>query len=59
MKEKLNACYERLQQLDITPTLSNMEKLVQTLYDIRDVYNELENKESEEDNGRPQIGPEK
>lgn len=59
MKEKLNACYERLQQLDITPTLSNMEKLVQTLYDIRDVYNELENKEREEDNGRPQIGPEK
>ena len=59
MKEKLNACYERLQQLDIPPTLSNMEKLVQTLYDIRDVYNELENKEREEGNGRPQTGPEK
>lgn len=42
IKEKLNVCFERLQTLDIAPTLQNMEKLVQTLYDLRDVYNEIE-----------------
>lgn len=31
----------RLQNLDIKPTLQNMEILVQTLYDLRSVYNEL------------------
>ena len=41
MKEKLSACFDRLQNLDIKPTLKNMEALVQTLYDLRDVYNEL------------------
>ena len=41
MKEKLEACFDRLQALDIKPTLTNMELLVQTLYDLRDVYNEL------------------
>lgn len=51
MKEKLSACYDRLQTLDITPTLDNMEKLVQTLYDIREVYQEITEKE-EKDNGR-------
>lgn len=42
IKEKLNVCFERLQTLDIAPTLQNMEKLVQTLYDLRDVYNAIE-----------------
>lgn len=46
--EKINACFERLQTLDITPTLNNMEKLVQTLYDLRDVYNEIEQKGNED-----------
>ena len=41
MKEKLEACFNRLQELEIKPTLTNMELLVQTLYDLRDVYNEL------------------
>ena len=41
MKEKLEACFERLQTLEIKPTLDNMEKLVQTLYDLRDVYQKL------------------
>ena len=41
MLEKLEQCFERLQSLAITPTLSNMEALLQTLYDLRDVYNEL------------------
>ena len=48
MLEKLEACFERLQRLDIKPTLSNMETLIQTLYDLREVYQELSNKEGEE-----------
>ena len=38
---KLEVCFERLQSLDIQPTLTNMEKLVQTLYDLREVYETL------------------
>lgn len=47
MKEKIEACFNRLQGLDIKPTLNNMETLVQTLYDLREVYNELERIESD------------
>ena len=55
MKEKLEACFERLQRLDIRPTLENMEILVQTLYELRQIYNEL----GEENNGgeRPETDP--
>lgn len=42
MKEKLKACYERLQKLDVLPTRSNMEALLQTLYDLQEVYQGLE-----------------
>lgn len=42
MKEKIKACYERLQTLGIAPTLGNMEILLQTLYDLRSVYQQLE-----------------
>lgn len=56
MKEKIRECFDRLQQLDIKPTLTNMELLVQTLYDLRAVYNEL--KEDAED-GRPEGDPER
>ena len=48
MREKLEACFDRLQSLDIQPTLGNMEKLVQTLYDLRDIYIEI-TKDGEED----------
>lgn len=41
MREKLEECFNRLQSLEIKPTLSNMEILVQTLYDLRDMYNNL------------------
>lgn len=41
MKEKIEACFDRLQNLDIVPTMTNMEKLLQTLYDLRDVYKML------------------
>lgn len=49
MMAKLNTVYERLQTLDILPTKANMENLLQSLYDIRDVYNKL--KEEEENAG--------
>ena len=42
MKSKLDGAYNRLQTLDIVPSIFNMEKLVQSLYDLRDVYTELE-----------------
>ena len=45
MLEKLEKCFERLQGLNISPTLHNMETLLQTLYDLREVYNELKTKE--------------
>ena len=41
MKEKIKACFERLQTLEISPTRSNMETLLQTLYDLQEVYQEL------------------
>ena len=46
MKNKLNDVYERLQTLDIMPTKGNLEKLLQSLYDLRDIYNELERTEA-------------
>ena len=52
MKEKIEACFERLQGLDIKPTLTNMELLVQTLYDLREVYEQLE---KEENDGRGDV----
>ena len=54
IRAKLEQCFERLQSLNIQPTLGNMEKLVQTLYDLREVYQEI--KEGEED-GRGQADP--
>lgn len=54
MKEKLEACFNRLQTLEIQPTLTNMEKLVQTLYELREMYNELE-----ENDGRAETDPER
>ena len=54
IENKLEQCFERLQSLNIQPTLGNMEKLVQTLYDLREIYQEI--KEGEE-NGRGQADP--
>ena len=51
-REKISVCYERLQTLDITPSVQNMEKLLQTLYDLRDAYNGLDQKGAED--GRPE-----
>ena len=49
MKVTLSACFDRLQNLQIKPTLNNMEILVQTLYDLRDVYSKLNEMEGSKD----------
>lgn len=56
MKEKIEACFNRLQGLDIKPTLTNMEALVQTLYDLREIYGKLKEMEGVE-NGRSTADP--
>ena len=53
MRETIEACYTRLQTLNIQPTKTNMEKLLQTLYDLKEVYDEM----GEEDE-RNQADPE-
>ena len=55
MKEKLDWIFTQLQGLDIKPTLSNMETLVQVLYKLREVYNEIEGTETD---GRQTVGSE-
>ena len=46
MKVTLSLCFDRLQNLQIKPTKDNMEILLQTLYDLRDVYKRLEEMEN-------------
>lgn len=55
-KELLKACYDRLQGLELSPTVSNMETLLQTLYDLREVYRSLEGAETD---GRTETDPER
>ena len=57
MKEKLKAAFERLQKTQITATMDNLEAVLLTLYDIRDVYNEL--KEDDRDGRGPEADPER
>ena len=47
---KLERAFDRLQLIEVKPTVDNMEKLLQSLYDLRDVYNDLKQalKEGEE-----------
>ena len=56
MKEKLNECFERLQRLKIDPTIDNMEILLQTIYDLREVYNKLG---EDDEHGRPEADSER
>lgn len=46
---KIGTAYERLQTLDIMPTRKNMEILLQTLYDLKDVYKKMEGEEQNAD----------
>lgn len=41
MEEKIQACFERLQRLQIQSGIENMEILLQTLYDLREVYQQM------------------
>lgn len=41
-RETIKECFERLQTLNIQPTIENMEKLLQTLYDLREIYQKTE-----------------
>lgn len=52
MPEKLNAAFQRLQTLGIQPTLGNLQKLLQSLYDIREVYDELMKTKGAETDGK-------
>ena len=54
MREKIEICFKRLQTLEIQPTQSNMEKLLQTLYDLKEIYNEMG-----ENDGGDQADPER
>ena len=56
MIDKIEACFNRLQGLEIKPTLNNMEILVQTLYDLRDIYNAI--KDGEKKDGRATVDSE-
>ena len=47
MKGKIARCFERLQTLDIKPTKDNMEKLLQSLYDLQEVYEKIGEQEGE------------
>lgn len=49
MKEKLNEIYKRLQRLNIQTTKENMELLLQCMYDLKSVYDEMTAKEAETD----------
>ena len=57
MPEKLNAAFQRLQTLGIQPTLENLQKLLQSLYDIREVYDELMKMKGAETDGKKGEGP--
>ena len=46
---KIKNCFDRLQTLNIPPTLSNQETLLQTLYDLREVYVALKKEEEEKE----------
>ena len=52
MREKIEACFSRLQDLDIKSTLGNMENLIQTLYDLREMYEKLGGEDNADPCGR-------
>ena len=60
MLDRIDGCFKRLQTLQIQPTLENMEKLVQTLYDLKDIYKVFETMEKKEaaEDGRTETDPE-
>lgn len=55
MKEKIAKCYERLQGMTMQMTRDNMEKMLKTLYELQEVYEELERMEA--DGNRAEADP--
>ena len=51
LKVKIEDCFDRLQHLVGESNLSNMETLVATLYDLREVYNKLNEMEENKNAG--------
>lgn len=47
MKEKINACFEALKELDIKPTPNNVSILAGVYDNLRSVYSDLVKKEKE------------
>lgn len=47
-RETIKDCYDRLQTLNIQPTMENMEKLLTTLYELREIYQRTERKAEDE-----------
>lgn len=58
--DTLEGCFNRLQDMSVQTTLKNMETLVQTLYDLREVYEKLQEireKVGGEEDGRSEADP--
>ena len=52
IKQKLNAAYDGLQQLEILATRGNMERLILALDALKEAYQEIDkNRKDEENNG--------
>jgi hypothetical protein len=52
IKQKLNAAYDGLQQLEIRATRGNMERLIFALNTLKEAYQEIDkNRKDEENNG--------
>ena len=49
MCRKLESVYDRLQSMAFAPTVGNLETMLKSLYDIREVYQELNKKEGADD----------
>ena len=57
MLEKLEVCFDLLQNLNIQPTLGNMEKLVQVLYNLREVYDGIRKENTDAGENRATADP--
>ena len=54
MCNKLESAFNRLQSMAFAPTVGNLETMLKSLYDIREVYQEL--KKEGADDGRQTVG---
>ena len=51
-QKKVSDIFDKMQTLNIYSHKSNVETFLQILYDLQDVYQMLEEKAGDEDNGR-------